>query len=282
MSIPQVTAGEDNLENISPSKRFKLANGKCLKRCTLSSEELELININEKRREFERQKIQHWQTYERVKRLRSPNDSFAVPQNPNPEGSLNKFKAKPVPKTLYRPHLLVKASTKPPTVPQEFSLSQSPVPSIHKKSCVSPASSTPFKARPMPNFSPSPINFATPTKRETKQITPFKARPMPDFSSPFTPTSSTKLTLPEPFSCHSEKRATQRQLFQDQVREKQQKLEEERIVQETQTKLFEEEQVKLIRKQSTFKARPLPAFIKQSKDSHTCSLEDMDIDMQLE
>ena len=82
---------------------------------------------------------------------------------------------------------------------------------------------------------------------------------MPDFSSPFMPElGSCSPSVPQQFELNSAVRAEQRKLFEEKLQEEAHRRELIRQAQAAQEQRNEEEMVKLFRKQTEFKARPLP------------------------
>lgn len=92
----------------------------------------------------------------------------------------------------------------------------------------------------------------------------FKARPIPKtIDEPFQiKPQRHSVTQPECFSLKTEERSKQRKIEEEQRKEREAKREEERQKQEMEQKLKEEEEIKALRKQMTFKARPLPNYLR--------------------
>jgi len=221
-----------------------------------------------------------------------------------------KFKARPVPKSLYNPSVVSKHSHKPPTKPNEFSFN-----SKHKSQPQPPPNDNYFKALPLnkeildrPNFVPKkhtkqptkPVEFDFETTKRSlmnsmfstqssvdsteghkpnffrnqfssldfthrASMPPlpckgFSARPVPNFSNPFQPVHNCQFTEPQEFTLNSQERAEDRKLFEEELREKERRREAQKQAQEEQRRLQEEMELKQLRKNLVFKARPVPEY----------------------
>ena len=234
-----------------------------------------------------------------------------------------KFKAKPIPNSLYKPNFFIRSSEKPLTYPQEFSLS---TPSPHKYRYQQEVPER-FKARPMPDFSnPFTPNFCiTPRKPEffensskktvsaekreyTINTAPVYKKFNSEFSTPknmtknSTPSKEKNLsygqefaknknfqdfepTVPMEIELHTSARAQEREIFEEKLRQ-QERLKKAVIKQEHDEKHKQEsEQIRLIRKQTIFKARPMPKFqgkvlefTQDGTSDHTNSMQMMDLE----
>jgi Targeting protein for Xklp2 (TPX2) domain len=247
-----------------------------------------------------------------------------------PQDHRQKFKAKSIPKSLYKPDFILKNSEKPLTCPQEFPLSTPSPHKFKKKSCNSenfPTSTEVFKARPMPNFSNpfKPQHFFTPTKSTPKNLYKCTFRNMssekPDnhnllssphnnhgtpnyaYNSPMDSDLNTfnkrqefytnsknfrdfEPTKPMNIELHTFKRAQEREIFEERLRENE-RWKEAVIRAENEEKIKRDlEQIQNIRRQTEFKARPMPNYKSKAFDmykgdameectDHTMSTQDM-------
>lgn len=142
-------------------------------------------------------------------------------------------------------------------------------------------SSRQFKAKPLPLFSPpstkksdkaptTPIMFNLSNERRSLEqlasISPlssqnFKAKPMPDFSQPFFPVNkNAEITSPVDFELYSNRRAEERALFEESIREKERRERLLKDLEEREQRARELHEIQLLRKSTEFKARPLPDF----------------------
>jgi hypothetical protein len=205
-----------------------------------------------------------------------------------------KFRARPIPRSLYQPFTLQKPVEKQVTVPQQFNLT-SPSP---KKPLMTQVET--FRARPMPDFSKPWQPCITPKKGKTfeevsrqgfsnsclKHSSSFQ-REEPALVSlhsrshskgSFVSNGLKESTGFMEIELHSTKRAKDREMFQERLKE----LERARIAnleEEARLKAMQdEEEMKVIRKQAEFKARPMPYFkrvLDWNNDNH---LEDRSTD----
>lgn len=213
-----------------------------------------------------------------------------------------KFKARPIPKSLYHPHKLqITAADRPITIPQDFNLSFSPSEGSMKN-----GRSGSFKARPMPNFSkPWAPQYSTPVKSNNpdqyeedsncfsgfnKTHTPLPYSKRSSFSTPFKnghsrsssgfeetknhPIKEFEPTIPMEIELHTTKRAQDREIFQEKLRENQRIKEAEQKLANELKQRQEEEALRIIRKQTEFKARPMPTFNRSISWTKDKKLED--------
>jgi len=220
-----------------------------------------------------------------------------------------KFKARPIPKSLYQPHKILNSTERPTTVPQEFPLSSSP---MHK--FVQPTRSSSFKARPMPNFTKSwAPQYSTPVKssnpcpypnqsnQDTSSFTPLPYTHKYDFPTPlksghgrsasgFEDSSidskknkrkkkgEYEATVPMDIELHSSRRAQEREFFQEKLRGLQ-RAKEAQLKSENDLRLIQEkEELKNIRKQIEFRARPMPGFMRVIDWTKDQNIEDLSTD----
>lgn len=196
---------------------------------------------------------------------------FAEPAQVPTATYRQKFKARSIPKSLYKPNFTVKSSEKPLTTPQEFPLT---TPSPHKFQSALLKTEN-FKARPMPNFSNPfiPQHFSTPTKPIDFNLTHssgkyYSMRTPPSSHQFNTPSRSSSIrkcrdfepTIPMDIELHSTRRAEEREVFDEYVREQERWKEAIARQQMEEKNRVELEEIKLIRKQAEFKARPMPNF----------------------
>ena len=224
-----------------------------------------------------------------------------------------RFKARPIPKSLYKPDFLLRSSEKPLTSPQDFPLTtQSP------HTCQPTfVQNDNFKARPMPDFSTpfTPQHFFTPTKPKdfnfssvsrtiSSEKSPTKyipqnypmstpphhsqtgfctPRPAMQFSTPCRSNMSSsgynfnysakdfqqrsgnscrefEPTVPMDIELHSTRRAEEREIFEEKLREQERRKEALARIEEEGRQMAEMQEVRLIRKQAEFKAKPMPKF----------------------
>lgn len=121
-----------------------------------------------------------------------------------------------------------------------------------------------FKAAPAPAFTPpTKLSTFSPSSEKGSQNSSqssFKAKPMPDFSKPFIPTLDREPISVMDIELNTDRRAEERQLFEEKLREKdriQQQLREAEALKQVQ---LEQQQMEQIRKSMEFKARPMPSY----------------------
>ena len=172
--------------NFNDIKRRRLNSGVEGIQPRLTSEELELQRLQKEKEEIEKQKMMHDKYYNKIKNARpsvstpslystsrSRNETPKLTNNRNDDdmelddvSKRPKFKARPLPKSIYAPQFTIKHSDKPLTMPIGFNLStgnfSSQGPSYKDES-------SPFKARPLnknilekPDFVPQ-IGLTTPS-----------------------------------------------------------------------------------------------------------------------
>lgn len=172
--------------NFNDIKRRRLNSGVEGIKPRLTSEEIELQRLQKEKEEIERQKMMYDKYYNKIKNARpsvstpslysnsrSRNETPKLTNNRNDDdmelddvSKRPKFKARPLPKSIYTPQFTIKHSDKPLTMPIGFNLStgnfSSQNPSYKEES-------TPFKARPVnksildkPDFVPQ-LGFTTPS-----------------------------------------------------------------------------------------------------------------------
>lgn len=209
-----------------------------------------------------------------------------------------KFKARPIPKSLYKPHKIFNTTDRPSTVPQEFPLSSSP---MHK--LLEPTRSSSFKARPMPNFSKSwapqystPVKSSNPNQysQDTSSFTPLPYTQKYDFPTPLKgghgrsasgfEDSSIKVrkeyepTIPMEIELHSSRRAQERDIFQEKLRSLQRAKEAQQKAENDLRLRQEKEELMNIRKQTEFRARPMPGFKRVIEWAKDQNFEDLSTD----
>ena len=131
-----------------------------------------------------------------------------------------------------------------------------------------------FEANPLPIFLPpkpiistrpetvpQPFNFCQVKNTKLKpfpEFNAFKAKPMPNFSSPFAPVLEGKHTEPMEIELHSDLQSQRRAVFEEQMREKQRRMETMDESQKAEREKREVEDIKKLRGQMEFAARPMP------------------------
>jgi hypothetical protein len=96
--------------------------------------------------------------------------------------------------------------------------------------------------------------------KEVDHFVPFKAQPLPSTHRvPFQPVfdNSDKLTQPQPFQLHSDSRASSRHEFDEHLTERERQAAAEKAAAEAEQKKQAELELKQLRKQMEFKARPI-------------------------
>lgn len=127
-----------------------------------------------------------------------------------------------------------------------------------------------FEALPLPGFY-SQDESRPRSRAESGDVQGYKftARPMPSFEKVFAPVMNSVSTQPIAFELSTEKRAEDREKFEETLRDKENYLKELKELE----KKIEEETVKNFRKTLEFKARPLqdlkPFFINRSEEELT-------------
>ena len=111
---------------------------------------------------------------------------------------------------------------------------------------------------------PEPFDLRSVRKENhnpTSLQSPFRARPMPDFSKSYMPvTGMAKPCMPSNLTLCTDQRAEKRALFQERVKEELRRKELQRAAEATEKARREAEEVQRIRKQTEFKARPMPVY----------------------
>lgn len=239
----------------------------------------------------------------------------------------HKFKARPIPKTLYKPDFIPKTNERMPTVPQEFQLStQSPF-----KQRQQSAKSDTFRARPMPNFSRPwlPQNCFTPSKNHPPDINcesqffdnypgHFSISTPPSQKRVHTPTATSRNqernltpsrfytngfnynkaneicqnpnklikdfepTIPMDIEFHTAKRAQEREIYEERRREQERLKEAMNKIEAEEKARIEAQEMRMIRKQLEFKARPMPNFRSKTSIYQSSQYENSEDMMDIE
>lgn len=134
---------------------------------------------------------------------------------------------------------------------------------------------TQFTANPLPYFlPPKPILSARPqtvpqpfnlrpvassTLPAFPAVNAFRARPMPDFSTPFQPLLPGTHTEPMDIELHSDIQSQHRTIFEEKLREKQRHEQQFAASKASESLRREAEEIKQLRHQMEFEARPMPS-----------------------
>jgi hypothetical protein len=172
--------------NFNDIKRRRLNSGVEGIKLRLTSEEIELQRLQKEKEEIERQKMMYDKYYNKIKNARpsvttpslysnsgSRNETPKLTNNRNDDdmelddvSKRPKFKARPLPKSIYAPQFTIKHSDKPLTMPIGFNLSTG---NSSSQGLSYKEESTSFKARPLnknilekPDFVPQ-LGFTTPS-----------------------------------------------------------------------------------------------------------------------
>lgn len=134
---------------------------------------------------------------------------------------------------------------------------------------------TQFTANPLPIFLPpkpvictrpqtvpQPFHLrpaSTSTLPSFPAFNAFRARPMPDFSVPFQPLRPGTHTEPMDVELHSDIQSQHRALFEEKIRERQRHEQQFEASKASESLLREAEEIKRLRRQMEFEARPMPS-----------------------
>lgn len=238
-------------------KKRKLTNGvECVKSRfdnSLSTEERDLMQIEQEKLEIERQKIYNYAIYQKSKEAFTLNLShtYTTPQpfnlrteqraeikshEPDFKDIQNRpiFKARSIPKNLIQPPVIMH-SEKQLTIPQEFKLSS-------RGFSKSNLSDNCQKAQ-------NSINDSVSNHNDSFENSGHRATAVPDFSSPYTPTKQSASRKSESLKSKTEERGSAKKV-----------------------KFEQHDQHKRHEVERPFKAQPLPEFTPPTQRSHEHSI----------